>query len=82
MDTVKSKVNILAFGQLTEITGQNAWQMEEVTDIDQLRSLLVEEYPALAQSKYLVAVNMEVIRGNVTLKPGDVVALLPPFSGG
>lgn len=82
MDTEKSKITLLAFGQLTDITGQSAWEMEDISDIDQLRDILIEKYPVLAQSKYLVAVNMEVVRGNVILKPGDVVALLPPFSGG
>ena len=82
MDTEKSKINILFFGQLIDITGQNAWQMEGVNDTDELQAILVEKYPKLAQSKYLIAVNMEVIRGNVLLNPGDVVALLPPFSGG
>jgi len=81
-DSDKSKINLLAFGQLTDITGQSTWEMEDITDIDQLKTILIEKYPALAQSKYLVAVNMEVIRGNAILKPGDAVALLPPFSGG
>lgn len=82
MDTEKSKIDILAFGQLTDITGRNTWQMEDVYDTDKLKAELVEKYPKLAQSKFLLAVNMEVIRGNVKLNPGDVVALLPPFSGG
>ena len=82
METENSKLTLLAFGQLTDITGQSTWQMESVTDTDQLKTILVEKYPALAQSKYLVAINMEVVRGNVELKSGDVVALLPPFSGG
>jgi len=82
MDTDKSTINLLTFGQLVDLTGQNAWQMEDIADIDQLKAILVEKYPALAQSKYLIAVNMEVVRGNVILNPGDVVALLPPFSGG
>jgi molybdopterin synthase sulfur carrier subunit len=82
MDTEKSKITLLAFGQLTDITGQSTWEIEDVTDTDQLNAKLVEQYPALTKSKYLVAVNMEVIRGNVNLNPGDVVALLPPFSGG
>jgi molybdopterin synthase sulfur carrier subunit len=82
METENSTLTLLAFGQLTDITGQSTWQMESVTDTDHLKTILVEKYPALAQSKYLVAVNMEVVRGNVELKSGDVVALLPPFSGG
>lgn len=82
MDSDKSKINLLSFGQLTDITGQSTWQMEDITDTDQLKRVLIEKHPALANSKYLMAVNMEVIRGNIELNPGDVVALLPPFSGG
>ncbi len=82
MDTEKSKINILAFGQLIDITGLSSWQMEDAIDTDQIRSKLLEKFPKLAQSKFLMAVNMEVIRGNVQLNSGDVVALLPPFSGG
>ena len=82
MDKVKSKITLLAFGQLTDITGQSTWQMEDITDTDQLKNILIEKHAALANSKYLLAVNMEIIRGNVKLNPGDIVALLPPFSGG
>jgi len=82
MHTEKLTIDILAFGQLTDITGQSAWQMEDITNTDQLKTILAEKYPALAQSKFLIAVNKEIIRGNVKLKSGDVVALLPPFSGG
>ncbi len=82
MDTDKSKINLLSFGQLTDITGQSTWQMEDITDTEQLKKILIEKYPALANSKHLIAVNMEVILGNIKLNPGDVVALLPPFSGG
>jgi len=82
MNTKKSTIDILTFGQLTDITGQSSLQMQVVNDTDELKAMLVEKYPKLAQSKYLIAVNMEVIRGNVKLNPGDVVALLPPFSGG
>lgn len=82
MDSDKSKINLLSFGQLIDITGQSTWQMEDITDTDQLKKILIEKHPALANSKFLIAINMEIIRGNVKLNPGDVVALLPPFSGG
>ncbi len=82
MKTEKTKIEILSFGHLTDITGHSTWQMEDITDTDQLKKILIEKHPALTDSKYLIAVNMEIIRGNVKLNPGDVVALLPPFSGG
>lgn len=79
---MNSNIELLAFGQLTDITGLSTWQMEDIQDTDQLKSVLIKNYPGLADSTYLLAVNMEVIRGNVKLNSGDVVALLPPFSGG
>jgi molybdopterin synthase sulfur carrier subunit len=79
---MNSTIEILTFGQLIDITGQKALHMQNVPDTDQLKAKLIHLYPGLADSKYLVAVNMEIIRGNVKLHPGDVVALLPPFSGG
>lgn len=79
---MNAAIQLLTFGQLTDITGQNSMQMENVHDTDQLNAMLIDLYPELADSKYMVAVNMEIIRGNVKLNPGDVVALLPPFSGG
>ena len=79
---MNATINILAFGQLTDITGQSTWQINDLNDTNQLKAMLFEKYPKLEQSKFLLAVNMEIIRGNVQLNSGDVVALLPPFSGG
>jgi molybdopterin synthase sulfur carrier subunit len=39
-------------------------------------------YPALAESKYVIAVNKQVITSNTSLDENSVVALLPPYSGG
>ena len=82
MNTKNSKIDVLTFGQLVDITGHDTWQEELVDDIDELKFMLIKKYPELAQSKYLIAVNMEITRGNSKLNQGDVVALLPPFSGG
>jgi molybdopterin converting factor small subunit len=79
---MKSVIEILAFGQLTDITGRETLQIENVQDIDELHAKLINLFPDLADSKFLIAVNKEIMRGNVKLNAGDVVALLPPFSGG
>ena len=79
---MNSTIEILVFGQIIDITGHKAWQMELVTTIDELKASLAKTYPSINTAEYRIAVNMEIIRGNVELKPGDVVALLPPFSGG
>jgi sulfur-carrier protein len=80
--SMNSTIEILAFGQIIDITGQKAWQMEHVPDTDELKVSLAKIYPSINSAECRIAVNMEIIRGNVELKPGDVVALLPPFSGG
>jgi len=74
-------VNIIIFGQLTDIAG-NSLSLEGVADTDQLVNKLNELYPALADKKFLVAVDKKVISGNTVLTSNNTVALLPPFSGG
>lgn len=71
---------IIAFGQITEITGKEFEQL--ATDTDSLRLLLNERYPALCEKKYVIAVNKKIVTQNTTLNTSDMVALLPPYSGG
>lgn len=76
------KTKVLLFGQLAEITGSKELEMEGCEDTAALLSILHEQFPVLTQSKYVVAVNEEMISGNKNLPENSVVALLPPFSGG
>jgi len=75
------KVNVIIFGQLTEITGQ-VLSFTNVTDTDALMTLLHQQYPALSGAKYRMAVNRKLVRENTILTENSTVALLPPFSGG
>ena len=74
-------VNIILFGQLADIAG-NSVLVNEVADTDSLINALHNTYPALAEAKYVIAVNKQVITSNTLLNENTVVALLPPFSGG
>jgi molybdopterin synthase sulfur carrier subunit len=74
-------VKIRSFGQLTEITGTAELQMQ-AEDSDLLRILLVDTFPELAGRNFAMAINKQLVRGNTPLEEQDVVALLPPFSGG
>jgi sulfur-carrier protein len=76
------KVNILLFGQLTDITGSDSISMNDIIDTNSMMESLQQTYPALANSKYLVAVDKKVISTNTPLTDNCIVALLPPFSGG
>ena len=72
---------IILFGKLADIAG-NSVAMIDVADTDSLVNALHKNYPALAQAKYIIAVDKQVIKGNTILKNNSVVALLPPYSGG
>ncbi|HEV8286122.1 MAG TPA: MoaD/ThiS family protein [Chitinophagaceae bacterium] len=74
-------LNIIIFGQLTDITGSSL-SLDNISDTDNLVRELNKRYPALAGKKYVVAVDKQVVTTNTVLTNNDTVALLPPFSGG
>lgn len=75
-------IHVLFFGQLTDITGSDSISMNDIIDTDSMVETLQQRYPALANSKYLVAVDKKIISTNTQLTDNCTVALLPPFSGG
>ena len=74
-------INIIIFGQLAEIAGSTL-SLENVTDTNTLVKELHSLYPALSDSKYVIAVNNKMVNENTILDENSTVALLPPFSGG
>ena len=74
-------IQVMMFGKLADITGSSV-SVSNITDTDTLINTLQNMYPLLAETKYIIAVNREVIKGNTILDNNSVVALLPPFSGG
>ena len=74
-------VNIIIFGRLTDIAGSSL-ALENIADTNSLVKELHILYPALADTKYVIAVDKKVANENTTLSENSTVALLPPFSGG
>lgn len=74
-------LKVIMFGKLVDIAG-NSVSVDEAKDTDSLVSSLNKTYPALATTKYVIAVNKKVINQNTTLDNNSEIALLPPFSGG
>ncbi|KQT26135.1 hypothetical protein ASG22_05555 [Chryseobacterium sp. Leaf405] len=74
------EIKIIAFGQIAEITGKEL--MLEAGDIDSLKLHLIQKFPELSDKKLAFAVNKKLTQNNVTLNQNDVVALMPPYSGG
>ncbi len=75
-------MKLLFFGQIVDVTGSSELVLDTVTDTDTLREVLAEQFPQLANIRYVVAVDKQLSTANTPLNAQSVVALLPPFSGG
>ncbi len=78
-------ITVKYFGSLTDITRTSSEQFTFLTtpfSLYQLKNELSEKYPSLNNSNFRVAHNQQIISEDVILNSNDVVALLPPFSGG
>jgi sulfur-carrier protein len=75
-------INILIFGQLTEITGNGHIEMEHMADTNSLLAALHAAYPALKEATFMLAVDKRTVSENTALPQSCTVALLPAFSGG
>ena len=76
------QITILFFGQLTDITGKASTALEDIVDTDALAIRLHQQFPALANAKYAIAIDKKLINNNTLLTNNCTIALLPPFSGG
>lgn len=79
------KVNILFFGIAAELAETTTLEIEVVTamTIAEFKLFLVEKYPQLTSlNTYAIAVNEVYATPDFILSLNDVVAILPPVSGG
>lgn len=75
-------IRVLFFGQIADITGKDNLEISNVETSNELKLRLCQLYPSLKEYTFSIAVNEEIVQANAALKDGDIVALLPPFSGG
>jgi len=76
------KLQIKIFGRLAELIGSSTLEIEEVKNTDELYKILYQNYPALKEMKFFIALNNRMINANTLMEGSTTVALLPPFSGG
>ncbi len=76
------EVNIIFFGQMKDITGTANLVMQDVGDTENLMALLEKKYPAITNTRFVLAVDKEIIQKNTALHHNSTVALMPAFSGG
>ena len=76
------KINLLFFGVLTDVVGQNKIELEEMQDLQSVKQYVMKEFPKVMEYSHIISVNREIIGDNKDLQDGDEVAFLPPFTGG
>ena len=79
------KIETLFFGITRDIsgTGNRTFEFEAPVTVDALREMLKAAYPGLVDIKnFAIAVNESYVKGDHLLKNNDVVAIIPPVSGG
>ena len=79
------KIKVLFFGISTDVVGTNALDffMSGDPTVADFKEVLVEKYPSLTElQSYAIAVNEHYANDEIILKDQDVVAVIPPVSGG
>ncbi len=79
------KVTVLFFGILKDIVESNSIELEIQNDthVNSLKAQLLKDYVKLNTfSNFSIAVNEEYVTTDCVLYDNDVVALIPPVSGG
>ena len=77
-------MRVLYFAEIKEILEMNSEDIDLIEDItvETFKELLFERQPSIRDKKFQVAVNEEFVQLNDIVKQDDVVALIPPVSGG
>ena len=75
-------IQIKLFGPLTDVVGASQIELTNIADTDSLKHKMLNDFPKLKNCQFMVAVCKKISKENIILRPGDEVALLPPFAGG
>ena len=79
------RIKILLFGITRDIIGDNSIEIELEPNISvmDLQQMLKKKYSGLNDiESFAVAVNEKYTSGEYTIQENDVIAVIPPVSGG
>jgi len=79
------KIQVLFFGITTDLAGKSSISLtvSENTTVYELKEILKLNYPNLKNiHDFAIAVNETYADNNLDLSEGNVVAIIPPVSGG
>jgi molybdopterin synthase sulfur carrier subunit len=76
-------IKVLLFAHLQEKVGQDSLQIDHSSmTVQELKDLVGSKYELGSLKHVMVAVNEEYALDQDTIQSGDVVAFIPPVSGG
>ena len=79
------EIQILFFGITTEIVGVNKmkYTLEEGATVGKLKELLIAQFAALNNiNDFAIAINEEYAEDSTINTKNNVIAIIPPVSGG
>lgn len=78
-------ITLLLFGAATDLLGTSETTLEVPNNstVTRFKEILANQFPELAiMSSYAIAVNENYASNETILKENDVIAIIPPVSGG
>lgn len=78
-------LKVLLFGISTDLVGTSSldFEVQKNTSVLSFKESLQNQYPQLSQiNSYAIAVNESYANDDMELQENDVVAIIPPVSGG
>ncbi|MCF6181913.1 MoaD/ThiS family protein [Lutibacter sp.] len=78
-------IQLLFFGITADLVGDNSldYKIDKPISIQKFKEQLVSDYKVLKNiNEFVIAVNEEYANDELIIKDGDVVAIIPPVSGG
>ncbi|MEI6864721.1 MoaD/ThiS family protein [Flavicella sp.] len=79
------QVTVLLFGIIADLIGESTIkaQLVEQNTVGDFKKTLIEIYPQLKNhSSYAVAINETYAFEDAIINPDDIIAIIPPVSGG
>ncbi len=78
-------IQVLLFGIVSDLLETSTLEvtLHENSTIEEFKNTLFETHPKLSDFKsFSIAVNQEYATDDLILQPKDVIAIIPPVSGG
>lgn len=76
------EIQIISFGKISEFINNQNIDVEGISNTDELKLYLEQSFPDLAGMKYKLALNKNLVQQNLKIQDKDMIAIMPPFSGG